>query len=411
MLKIVRPVSFLLLSAALCSSGTVFASNGTATPKVGISQQQKSLKGTVNDALGPVAGASVVVKGTTNGTVTDMDGNFVLDVNNGDILQVSFIGYVTQDIKYTGQATLTVNLVEDTQKLEEVIVVGYGTQKKVNMTGAVAQIDSKALENRPVQNVSTALQGTMPGVQVTSGGGRPGQDGGTIRVRGVGTLNMADPYILVDGIETGTMNSVDPNDIESISVLKDAASAAIYGSKASNGVVLITTKRGKTGKPRISYNGYVGLQKPTEMIDRISSYDYARLYNQSMVDAGLNPRFEQSDLDKFRDGSSPYTHPNTDWYDEAYRTGVQHSHNVNVSGGTENVKYMGSVGYLGQTGILPNAERQQFNARTNLDMKLNERLNVRLNLAYIKNDYSDPNSSYAGGSSDQIIRQLNRIAP
>ncbi len=411
MLKIVRPVSFLLLSAALCSSGTVFASNGTATPKVGISQQQKSLKGTVNDALGPVAGASVVVKGTTNGTVTDMDGNFVLDVNNGDILQVSFIGYVTQDIKYTGQATLTVNLVEDTQKLEEVIVVGYGTQKKVNMTGAVAQIDSKALENRPVQNVSTALQGTMPGVQVTSGGGRPGQDGGTIRVRGVGTLNTADPYILVDGIETGTMNSVDPNDIESISVLKDAASAAIYGSKASNGVILITTKRGKTGKPRISYNGYVGLQKPTEMIDRISSYDYARLYNQSMVDAGLNPRFEQSDLDKFRDGSSPYTHPNTDWYDEAYRTGVQHSHNVNVSGGTENVKYMGSVGYLGQTGILPNAERQQFNARTNLDMKLNERLNVRLNLAYIKNDYSDPNSSYAGGSSDQIIRQLNRIAP
>ena len=152
MLKIARPVSFLLLSAALCSSGTVFAANETATPKVGISQQQKSLKGTVNDVLGPVAGASVVVKGTTNGTVTDMDGNFVLEVNNGDVLQISFIGYVTQEIKYTGQATLTVNLMEDTQKLEEVVVVGYGTQKKVNMTGAVAQIDSKALENRPVQN-------------------------------------------------------------------------------------------------------------------------------------------------------------------------------------------------------------------------------------------------------------------
>ena len=418
MLKIARPVSFLLLSAALCSSGTVFAANETATPKVGISQQQKSLKGTVNDVLGPVAGASVVVKGTTNGTVTDMDGNFVLEVNNGDVLQISFIGYVTQEIKYTGQATLTVNLVEDTQKLEEVVVVGYGTQKKVNMTGAVAQIDSKALENRPVQNVSTALQGTMPGVQVTSGGGRPGQDGGTIRVRGVGTLNTADPYILVDGIETGTMNSVDPNDIESISVLKDAASAAIYGSKASNGVILITTKRGKTGKPRISYNGYVGFQKPTEMIDRISSYDYARLYSQSMIDEGLNPRFNETDIENFRNGTSP----NTDWYDEAYRTGVQHSHNVSVSGGTENAKYMGSVGYLGQTGILPNADRQQFNARTNLDLKLNSRLTVRLNLAYIKNDYSDPISSYASGisetgdpnsaaSSDQIIRQLNRIAP
>ncbi|WP_301704946.1 TonB-dependent receptor [uncultured Parabacteroides sp.] len=422
MLKIARPVSFLLLSAALCSSGTVFAANETATPKVGISQQQKSLKGTVNDVLGPVAGASVVVKGTTNGTVTDMDGNFVLEVNNGDVLQISFIGYVTQEIKYTGQATLAVNLVEDTQKLEEVVVVGYGTQKKVNMTGAVAMVDSKVLENRPVQNVSTALQGTMPGVQVTSGGGRPGQDGGTIRVRGVGTLNTADPYILVDGIETGTMNSVDPNDIESISVLKDAASAAIYGSKASNGVILITTKRGKTGKPRISYNGYVGFQRPTEMIDRISSYDYARLYSQSMSAEGLTPRFDETDLQKFKDGSSPDTHPNTDWYDEAYQTGVQHSHNVSVSGGTENAKYMGSVGYLGQTGILPNADRQQFNARTNLDLKLNSKLTVRLNLAYIKNDYADPISSYASGisdsgnpnsaaSSDQIIRQLNRISP
>ncbi len=420
MLKIARPVSLVLLSMTLCSGG-MWAADVTTAPKVGVAQQQATLKGTVTDALGPVPGASVIVKGTTNGMVTDMDGNFVLtDLKNGDIIQVSFIGYVTQEITYTGQTSLTIQLAEDTQKLEEVVVVGYGTQKKVNMTGAVAQVDSKVLENRPVQNVSTALQGTMPGVQITSGGGRPGQDGGTIRVRGVGTLNTADPYILVDGIETGTMNSVDPNDIESISVLKDAASAAIYGSKASNGVILITTKRGKTGKPRISYNGYVGFQKPTEMIDRISSYDYARLFNEAAIAEGLTPRFTDDDLQKFRDGSSPYTHPNTDWYDEAYRTGVQHSHNVNVSGGTENAKYMGSVGYLGQTGILPNADRQQFNARTNLDLKLNSRLTVRLNLAYIKNDYSDPISSYASGiaenrassaSSDQIIRQLNRIAP
>ena len=381
---------------------------------------QVLVRGTVVDQTGEsVPGASIQIKGGTQGTITDLDGKFSLNApNKKSILIVSFIGYVTQEIKYTGQATLTVNLMEDTQKLEEVVDVGYGTQKKVNMTVAAAQIDSKALENRPVQNVSTALQGTMPGVQVTSGGGRPGQDGGTIRVRGVGTLNTADPYILVDGIETGTMNSVDPNDIESISVLKDAASAAIYGSKASNGVILITTKRGKTGKPRISYNGYVGFQKPTEMIDRISSYDYARLYSQSMIDEGLNPRFNETDIENFRNGTSP----NTDWYDEAYRTGVQHSHNVSVSGGTENAKYMGSVGYLGQTGILPNADRQQFNARTNLDLKLNSRLTVRLNLAYIKNDYSDPISSYASGisetgdpnsaaSSDQIIRQLNRIAP
>ena len=412
MLKKARPVSFLLLSAALCSSGALYAADIVTSPRVDISQQQKSVKGTVVDAAGPVIGASVIVKGTTNGTVTDMDGNFEIPgVNKGDVIQVSYIGYQTQEIKYTGQPSLQVKLAEDSQNLEEVVVVGYGVQKKVNMTGSVSQVDSKALESRPIQNVSSGLQGMMPGVQVTSGQGRPGQDGATIRVRGVGTLNTADPYILVDGIETGTMNSVDPNDIESISVLKDAASAAIYGSKASNGVILITTKRGKTGKARISYNGYVGVQKPTEMIDRMSSYDYARLFNQSLVAEGLNARFSDEDLQKFKDGSSPYTHPNTDWYDEAYQTGVQHSHNVSVSGGTEDVKYMGSVGYLHQTGILPNSERQQFNGRTNLDMKLNSRLNVRLNLAYIKNDYSDPNSSYAGGSSDQIIRQLNRIAP
>ena len=164
MLKIARPVSLVLLSMTLCSGG-MWAADVTTAPKVGVAQQQATLKGTVTDALGPVPGASVIVKGTTNGMVTDMDGNFVLtDLKNGDIIQVSFIGYVTQEITYTGQTSLTIQLAEDTQKLEEVVVVGYGTQKKVNMTGAVAQVDSKVLENRPVQNVSTALQGTMPGV-------------------------------------------------------------------------------------------------------------------------------------------------------------------------------------------------------------------------------------------------------
>lgn len=362
------------------------------------------------DALGPVAGASVIVKGTTNGVVSDMDGNFTLEVKHGDILQISFIGYVTQEIEYTGQSTIQVTLVEDTQTLDEVVVVGYGTQKKANLSGAVAQVDSKTLENRPIQNVSMGIQGLMPGVTVTAGEGRPGQDGGTIRIRGVGTLNTADPYILVDGVETSTMNEIDPNDIESISVLKDASSAAIYGSKASNGVILITTKRGQTGKPRISYSGNVGFSNATTLVDRLSSYDYARLLNQAMEDAGMSPRFTDEEIQKFKDGTDP-DYPNTDWYGLAYQTGVQHTHNVNISGGTEEVKYMGSVGYLSQEGILRNSDRQQFSGRTNLDMKLTSKLTARLNLAYIKNDYSDPNSCYAGGSSDQIIRQLNRMAP
>ena len=407
MLKIVRPVSFVLLSAAFCSGGVVHASDRAAiTPRVGISQQEGSLKGTVSDSFGPVAGASIVVKGTTNGTVTDMNGNFVLDVKKGDVIQVSFIGYLTQEFKYNGEPSINVSLQEDTQKLDEVIVVGYGTQQKANLSGAVAQLDSKELTSRPISNVSSGLQGMMPGVTVTSGQGRPGQDGSTIRIRGVGTLNSASPYILIDGIESGSMNDIDPNDIESISVLKDASSAAIYGSKASNGVILITTKRGKTGAPRISYNGYVGASKATSMIDRVSSADYARLWNR--FEPG---RYSDEDIRMFEDGSDPYGHPNTDWNDEAYRTGLLHKHNVSITGGAENVKYMASAGYLGQTGILPNSDRKQFNGRTNLDMQLTKKLAVRMNMSFIKNDFSDPNASYYGGSSDQIIRQLNIISP
>ena len=312
MLKIVRPVSLLLLSATLCSGGTAHASDSTATSKVDISQQQKSLKGTVNDDFGPVAGASVVVKGTTNGTVTDMDGNFVLDVKAGDVIQISFIGYLTQEIKYTGQSTLKITLAEDTQKLDEVVVVGYGTQQKANLSGAVASVASEELTSRPISNVSSGLQGLMPGVTITAGEGRPGEDGSNIRIRGVGTLNNASPYILIDGIESGSMDSIDPNDIESISVLKDASSAAIYGSKASNGVILITTKRGKTGAPRITYNGYIGVSSPTAVIDRVSSAEYAMLYNRIDDDNGQPHRYSDEDIRLFQDGSDPYGHPNTD---------------------------------------------------------------------------------------------------
>lgn len=192
--------------------------------------------------------------------------------------------------------------------------------------------------------------------------------------------------------------------------MKDAASAAIYGSKAANGVVLITTKRGKTGQTKISYSGYLSFQNATNMIERMGSYEYASLLNQALEAEGMSKRFNDTELQKFKDGNDPL-YPDTDWYDLAYKTGVQHRHNVNINGGSENVKYMASLGYLNQTGILPNAGREQFNARTNLDMKINKRLSARMNLSFIKNDYSDASSAYYGGSSDQIIRQLNLIAP
>lgn len=410
MLKRLQSVSMVLFLGTLFS-GTISTATASGANSFATTQQAGICKGLVKDATGEsVIGASVVVKGTTNGTITDFDGNFSLDgIKKGDVIVISYVGYQTQEIKWNG-SPLNVILKEDSKTLSEVVVVGYGTQKKANLSGSVAMVDSKELENRPIQNVSSGLQGLMPGVAITGTNGAPGQDAGKIRVRGIGTLNEAGPYILVDGIETGTLSAVDPNDIESISVLKDAASAAIYGSKAANGVVLITTKRGKTGQTKISYSGYLSFQNATNMIERMGSYEYASLLNQALEAEGMSKRFNDTELQKFKDGNDPL-YPDTDWYDLAYKTGVQHRHNVNINGGSENVKYMASLGYLNQTGILPNAGREQFNARTNLDMKINKRLSARMNLFFIKNDYSDASSAYYGGSSDQIIRQLNLIAP
>lgn len=410
MLKRLQSVSMVLFLGTLFS-GTISTATASGANSFATTQQAGICKGLVKDATGEsVIGASVVVKGTTNGTITDFDGNFSLDgIKKGDVIVISYVGYQTQEIKWNG-SPLNVILKEDSKTLNEVVVVGYGTQKKANLSGSVAMVDSKELENRPIQNVSSGLQGLMPGVAITGTNGAPGQDAGKIRVRGIGTLNEAGPYILVDGIETGTLSAVDPNDIESISVLKDAASAAIYGSKAANGVVLITTKRGKTGQTKISYSGYLSFQNATNMIERMGSYEYASLLNQALEAEGMSKRFNDTELQKFKDGNDPL-YPDTDWYDLAYKTGVQHRHNVNINGGSENVKYMASLGYLNQTGILPNAGREQFNARTNLDMKINKRLSARMNLSFIKNDYSDASSAYYGGSSDQIIRQLNLIAP
>ena len=404
------PVTLSLLIAA---SATSMAS-ASVTP--GITKtatvNASNVTGVVVDASGvPLIGVNVLEKGTTNGTITDFDGKFTLNVSSPNAkLVISYIGYVSQEVSVPKNGELKVVLKEDTETLEEVVVVGYGTQKKANLSGSVSSVDSEQLQNRPIQNVSSGLQGLMPGVTITGTNGAPGMDSGNIRVRGTGTLNSASPYILIDGVESETMGGLDPNDIASISVLKDAASAAIYGSKAANGVILITTKRGSTGKPKISYSGYISFQNTTETIDRLSSYEYASMYNDALKSEDKAPRFTPEEIQKFKDGTDP-NYPNTDWYDLAYKTGIQHRHNINISGGNEHAKYMGSLGYLNQTGVLPNAGREQFNARTNLDMKITKRLSAKINLAYIKNKYDDASSAYYGGSSDQIIRQLNLISP
>lgn len=374
-----------------------------------------TVSGYVKDVKGePIIGASVVEKGiSSNGVITDINGRYTLKVNVNSELQFSYIGYAPKTIRVReGITNYNIVLEEETKNLGEVVVVGYGTQKKVDLTGSISQLDNKKLEDRPIQNISSGIQGLMPGVTVTGTNGAPGLDGGSICVRGIGTLNSSSPYILVDGVETGTLNSIDPNDIQTISVLKDAASAAIYGSKASNGVILITTKRGNNnGAPKIQYSGYVSAQNATDLVKRMSSADYATLYNKALLAEGQSARFTDEEISKFRNGSDPYNYPNTDWYKLAYKTGIQHRHSINVTGGSDYMKYMASIGYLYQTGILPNASREQFNARTNFDVKMSKRLTSHLNLAFIRNNYNDPSSAYAGGGSDQIIRQLNIVSP
>ena len=398
-----------LLICALTSMSPAFA-NGTMVkadnlnrPTTSIQQQKKVATGRVVDNQGePLIGVTVMEVGTSNGTVTDLDGNFSLSLKNPNgKITITYIGFNPQTL--TAASNMQITMKSEDKELNEVVVVGYGTQKKVNLTGSVSSVDSKALESRPIQNVQSGLQGMMPGVTISGTNGAPGMDSGSINVRGVGTLNSSSPYILIDGVESGTMSSLDPNDIESISVLKDAASAAIYGSKAANGVILITTKRGKSGKPQVSYNGYVSVQNPTSLIDRLDSYEYAHMLNDALESEGKAKKFtSEEEINAL---------PNTDWYDLAYKTGSLQHHNVSVNGATESVNYLASVGYLKQSGILPHAGREQVNGRTNLEMKINSRLTARLNLAYIKNDYTDPSSAYAGGGSDQIIRQLNLIAP
>lgn len=411
-------VALALLSCLLCQQPVSAAPAGTGTSpsrEASSLQQAKrvTISGTIKDAQSgePIMGASVRAIGLKAVAMTDANGRFTLQANEGGKIQVNYIGYKVETVTVEpGQTTFDIAIREDEKTLQEAVVVGYGTQKKVNLTGSVATLDNKAIQDRPLQNLQQGIQGTMPGVTITGTNGAPGMDAGKIRIRGTGTFNTADPYILIDGVEAGTMSGLDPSDIESISVLKDAASAAIYGSKASNGVILITTKRGKSGKPKVTYNGYVSVQNVTNTIERLSSYEYASMYNEALQSEGKAARFSDEELQKFKDGTDP-NYPNNDWYDLAYKTGVMQRHNISVNGGTDNMSYMASVGYLNQSGVLKNAGREQFNGRTNLTMNITKRLTARLNLAFIKNNYTDPSSAYSGGSSDQIIRQLNVIAP
>lgn len=348
--------------------------------------QQKTVSGKVTDSTGqPLPGVTVVVKGTTQGTITDTNGKFSLaDIPENATLQFSFVGMIPQDIKVENKTTIDVTMEVDAIGIEEVVAVGYGTQKATKITGAISNIKIGNLDTRPVTNISQALSGAASGIQVTQNSGAPGQDGAQIRIRGVGTLTESgqEPLILVDGIAS-TMRGLDPNDIESISVLKDAASAAIYGSRAANGVVLINTKKGEKGKPIIKYSGYFGVQSPTRRLNLISDMaTHMELLNEAKSNLGIANQFPQSVIDEYKSNNALYKYPNTDWYDYFYGSPKPiQQHNVAASGGTDNLLYNISLGYLNQEGMAGQSTLDRYTLRVNNELKLNDRLKINSNIS------------------------------
>jgi len=365
---------------------------------------QMTISGTVTDnSSEPLIGVNILVKGNNTGTITDIDGSYELAASKGDVLVFSYTGYASTEITVDNASTLDVTMQEDAALLDEVVVVGYSTQKKANLTGSVATVSAAELEARPITNASQSLQGQVSGVWVNQGSGEPGQDGATINIRGIGTLNNANPLILVDGIEA-PFGNIDPNDIESVTVLKDAASASIYGSRAANGVVLVTTKRGKPNqKPTFSYSGYAGSTDVTSTPGYVwNSQQFMNLRNEADANSG-NPGLYPADVvSQYGSG------PNTNWFDEILKKGSLQQHNLSISGGSENTNFNISLGYLDQQGIVQNAGgSKRYNARLNLDTKVTDQFKIGGSF-YISRQESDlDNITQDGG----VLARATRLGP
>ena len=370
-----------------------------------------TVRGKVTDIdNNPLPGVTVLVKGTAIGTSTDVDGNYILEApDENSVLVFSFIGYNSQEIPINGQTTLDISLEEDVRQLDEVVVVGYGTQKKANLTGAVHQVDAEALENRPITNVSSGLQGLMPGVTITGASGVPGNNAGTIRIRGIGTWDNATPLVVIDGIPGGNMHILNPDDIESISVLKDAAASSIYGVRGANGVIMITTKTGKGKTPSISYNGYYGVVTPTALPEYLGSPEYMELLNESLINAGRNPTYTDADIETARNGSDPNYFANTNWMEEIYKDyAPQQNHGLSISGGEEAFNYYMSYNYLKEGGLVTgdNFSANRHNIRAKLNTRLIDLIDVTANIGYIERDYIGASSGTGVLSAAQSILPL-----
>lgn len=377
----------------------------------------KRVSGTVKSGDGEsIIGANVKVAGTDIGCITDIEGNFVLEVPEDAKLTVSYIGFQTQEISVSGKSSLSVVLKEDTEMLDEVVVVGYGTQKKVNLTGSVSSINSDKIANRPVMNVTQVLTGVAPGVRVTQGSGAPGEENMSIQVRGTGSFNNSSPLVLVDGV-VADMAPLNSDDIESISVLKDASAAAIYGSRAANGVILVTTKKGKReDKPKVTLTAMFASEKPVTDLSLISSTaDYMELHNIAKYNANpltSGPDYSYESIEEWRaadaDPNGIYTdpltgnqipnwlaYPNTDWAQYLFQPSFYQKYGVSVSGGSKNTSYMLSLGYQDNPGTLDNTAMQRFNIRANVETKIADIITFGTQ-TYATKEFKDPGNTGMG---------------
>ena len=409
---------WLFVCASFLSGGFPAWADAAGVPS-GVSQAVETVKGVVTDEKGePLPGVFVTVKGTVQGVVTGIDGSYeIRNVPQRSILVFAFVGFVKQEVQLDGQSVVNIRLREANEVLDEIVIVGYGQQKKVTLTGSVSSVSTKELVQSPVSNISNALAGRLTGIMTVQNSGEPASDAATIWVRGSGTYQgSTDPLMIVDGIER-PFGDIDPNEIESVSVLKDASSTAVYGVRGANGVILVTTKRGAEGKPRINVNVQQALLTPTRLPEYLESYDALMLYREGLANDGLNnATYTDEYISKFRDRSKPayqYLYPNVNWAEALLKdVSSKTQANINVSGGGGAVRYFVSASYLNQDGIYKYADlndystqvrSQRYNFRSNIDIDLTKRLKLEMNLGAVISD-----NNYPGASVGSIFRAIQQ---
>ncbi|MEJ5146088.1 SusC/RagA family TonB-linked outer membrane protein [Sphingobacterium sp. MYb388] len=381
----------------------------------GTAQQNKTLNAIVlTDNGSPIAGASILLKKTGKGTSTNQDGKFTISYSTSDTLIISSLNYTSKQVHLHGQTNLQITLQEKSQQVDEVVVVGYGTQRKATLTGSVTQINANEINESKSPNIANSLAGRMPGLVVNNRSGEPGADGSSILIRGSGTTGNNAPLIVIDGVANrGGFERLNPTDIESITVLKDA-SAAIYGAQAANGVILVTTKRGGTGKPTINYAGSFGLSEPTRVPKLVNSYDYALFRNEKDIRQGQgNVTYTPEQIQKFKDQSDPISYPNTDWYSEVLKPLTpQTQHSLSISGGSEKIKYFVSGAYLYQDAFYKKSATNynQYNLRSNIDAKITDNFKLGLDIVGRKEDRNNPPTG-ADGIFLSILGSYPGLAP